>query len=116
MSTLCLCVLFLQSIWGTLMGRKQHVDVDIFNYDGMFDSPPFVKIMISCVSVPLLVFCPLRSNTAARCRPVAQCRGQGAAEAGLAAAEDGAAAEEEGLPGLHQDPDAHGSFCWDQGS
>lgn len=45
----CLCVLFLQSIWGTLMGSRQHVDVDIFNYDGMLDSTSFVKMtMISC--------------------------------------------------------------------
>lgn len=93
------------------MCNKQHVDMDIFNYDGMLDSPLF-KIIISCVRILLPAFCPFRSNTAARCRPVAQCPGQGAAEAGLAAA----AAEEEGLSGLHQDPDAHGRFCWDQGS
>lgn len=83
------------------MGSKQHVDVDIFNYNGMFDSALFVKIIIACVSVLLLVFCPLRSNTAACCRPVAQCRGQGTAEAGLSAADDGATAKEEGLLGLH---------------
>lgn len=107
----CLCVLFLQSIWGTLMGSMQYVDLDIFNYDGMFNSPLIGTITILCVSVPLQVFCPFRSNTTSCCRPVAQRPGQGVAKAGLA----DAAAEEEGPPGLHQDPDAHGSFCWDQG-
>lgn len=58
MSTLCLRLLFLQSIWGTLMGRKQHVVVDIFNYDGVFEFPLLVKIMFSRVSVFLLVVCP----------------------------------------------------------
>lgn len=51
MSTLCLRLLFLQSIWGTLMGRKLLVDVDIFNYDGVFDSPLLVEIMFSRVNV-----------------------------------------------------------------
>lgn len=96
------------------MGRKQHLDVDIFNYDGMFDSLLFDKIKSSCVSA-FLVFCLLRSNTAAHCCPVAQCHSQGAVEAGLPATKDGAAAKEEGLPGLHQDPAANGSFCWNQG-